>query len=107
MGASGTTICEWINNEKGHRHLSLKMQNVEFKITVPSKPRRFFFRGLIFRGIAGGGGEWRGIPGTGEQIFSPPFHPVRGIFPKKPRQKWKIFLGEEKFFLHNWRGNPG
>ena len=43
-----------------------------------TKPRRFFFRGLIFRGIARGGGEWREIPGTGDQIFSPPFHPVRG-----------------------------
>ena len=67
----------------------------------------FFFGGSFFGVLRGGGGEWRGIPGTGEQIFSPPFHPVRGIFPKKPRQKWKIFLGEEKFFLHNWRGNPG
>ena len=81
---------------------------LKLSIIVCPKPRRFFFRGLIFRGIAGGGGgDWRENPGTRAPIFYPPFHPVRGIFQKKPRQKLKIFLGEENFFLHNWRGNPG
>ena len=75
-----------------------------------TKPRRFFFRGLIFRGIAGGGGEWRGIPGTGEQIFSPPFHPVRGIFPKNPAKNGKFSSARKNFSCtigEETRGNAG
>ena len=70
---------------------------------VGTKPRHFFHRGLIWRGIARGEGEWREFPGSKIEIF--PRHVTPGrIFWKKSSP---IFPDKKTFSYVDWRGNPG
>ena len=69
---------------------------------VGTKPRHFFHRGLIWRGIARGEGEWREFPGSKIEIF--PRHVTPGgekldFFLANPAPAGKILT-----FFSPWQG---